>query len=274
MAFNMKLRQIAFDRRLDVLEMVRSAYAGHIGGSMSCMDILVALYYRVMDAEKILAGDADRDRFILSKGHCAEALYAVLADLGFMPRETLETFSGFGTALAEHPTMKVRGVEVATGALGHGLPVGVGMAIGLRANASPARVYALLGDGELAEGSNWEAAMAGAKYKLDNLTVIIDRNSLQITGRTEDVMPLDDIGAKFRAFGWECVSCDGHDPDALTDAMTQNPAGKPLAVIAKTVKGYGSAVMENIAEWHHQIPTGDEYRRIKAELEERRDRLG
>lgn len=261
-----ELKKIAFSRRIDVLEMVTASKSGHIGGSMSCMDVLVSLYYGVMDVGKIIAGSPGRDRFILSKGHCAEALYAVLADRGFFPVEDLKTFGAFGTALAEHPTRKIPGVEIATGALGHGLPHGVGMAMGL-AGAS-ANVYVLMGDGELAEGSVWEGAMAAAKFKLGNLTAVIDRNLLQISGRTEDVMPLEDLAAKFSAFGWDVRSCNGHEPReiirALTDGRTR---GKPLALIAETIKGYGSPLTENKAEWHHMIPSVEQYKEIKADLQ-------
>ena len=260
------LAQIACQRRLDVLEMVYAHKSGHIGGSMSCMDILTALYYEVMDTDKILAGAPERDRFVLSKGHCAEALYAVLAGRGFFPREELATFTEFGTRLAEHPTRKIPGVEVATGALGHGLPVGVGMALGLKADGCHAHVYVLMGDGEQAEGSVWEAAMAAAKYGLDNLTAIIDRNRLQISGGTEDVMPLDDLGARYAAFGFEVVCCDGHDFAQLLPALRHRAPGRPVALIADTVKGKGCALMENRADWHHLIPNAEQYACIQGDL--------
>ncbi len=275
MESDLKLINIAYDRRLDVLEMVKTAGTGHIGGSMSCMDILVTLYYGVMDTDKIKAGASDRDRFILSKGHCAEALYAVLADKGMFSREALKTYAAFDTVLAEHPTMKVPGVESATGALGHGLSVGVGMCIGLKSERNNARVYVLTGDGELAEGSIWEAAMSAAKYKLDNLTVIIDRNRLQISGKTEDVMPLGNLAEKFRAFEWEYRIVNGHKPDEIIAALkSKKPQDKPLAVIANTVKGYGSEIMENIAEWHHLVPNSEEYNQIKTDLIKRRNNCG
>jgi transketolase len=239
------------------------------------MDILTTLYYAVMDAEKIKLNAPDRDRFILSKGHCAEALYTVLADKGFFPKAQLNSYASFNTFLAEHPTKKTPGVEVATGALGHGLSVGVGMCIGLKADKNLAGVYVLIGDGELAEGSVWEAAMSAAKYKLGNLTAIIDRNRLQISAGTEDVMPLDSLEEKFRAFGWQCCVCNGHEPDEIIDALTtERLPEKPLAVIAETVKGCGSTVMENKAEWHHLVPNESEYAQIKADLMERRDSYG
>ena len=191
-----RLKQIAWDRRLEVLEMVFRSKAGHIGGSFSCMDILVSLYYSWFDVEKIIMGDPDRDRFILSKGHCAEAFYTVLSDRGFFPRDELARYAAFDSPLAEHPTAKVPGVEIASGALGHGLSVALGMAYGLKQDKSPARVLVLMGDGEQAEGSVWEAAMAAAKFSLGNLTAIIDRNFLEISGNTEEVMPLEKLEDK------------------------------------------------------------------------------
>ena len=267
-----ELSKKAYQYRLDVLEMVVRARAGHIGSSMSCLDILTVLYGAVMDTSKIKAGLPDRDRFIMSKGHAAEALYAVLADHGFFPKEMLSTFSTYDTCLAGHPIPGVPGVEAATGALGHGLSVGVGMAIGLKADQSHARVYVLLGDGEMAEGSIWEALMAAAKYRLDNLCAIIDRNRLQISGNTEEVMPLLDLSSKITTFGWDCRHVDGHDAQALRMALSGDlPVGRPLALLADTVKGRGSELMEDKAGWHHRIPDDEEYRQIKAELVKRRD---
>lgn len=260
------LRKIAFDRRLDVLDMIFRAGAGHLGGDMSCMDILVCLYYEVMDVEKLLAGSDERDRFILSKGHNAEALYAVLADLGFFDKSQLDTYARLDTALAQHPTRKVPGVEAATGSLGHGLALGVGLAMGLQRDHSPAHVYVLMGDGEQAEGSVWEAAMAAGKYGLDGLTAIVDRNRLQISGDTERVMPLERLKAKYEAFGWRALECDGHDGRELCAALRARASGKPVAVIARTQKGYGSAVTAGQAVWHHRPPSPEEYERIRRDL--------
>ena len=267
-----QLKKVALERRLDVLEMVYASKSGHIGGSMSCMDILASLYYGVMDVEKIKACAPDRDRFILSKGHCAEALYAVLADKGFFAKQELTGFGAFDTPLAGHPTPKVPGVEAATGALGHGLSMGVGMSIGLK--ETDAHVYVLMGDGELAEGSIWEAAMAAAKYKLNSLTAIIDRNRLQISGETEAVMPLGDIAAKFASFGWESRNCNGHMPSEIISKVTMNrPSDKPLVLIADTIKGYGGTIMENNIKWHHGVPDAKQYEEIKSELQQRRDEI-
>ena len=243
---SLSLEQLAWRRRLDVLEMVRRSKGGHIGGSMSCMDILVSLYYEVMDVSKIQSGAPDRDRFILSKGHCAEGLYAVLADRGFFPKEELDTYAAFQTRLAQHPTRKVPGVGLATGI--------------------PAQVYVLMGDGEQAEGSVWEAAMAAAKYKLSNLTAVVDRNRLQISGCTEDVMPLDDLAQRYRAFGWNAVECNGHCQAELCRALRIRAQEQPTAVICSTIKGYGSPVMENRADWHHKVPNDEEYTRIREDL--------
>ena len=213
------LERLAFERRLDVLDMVYNSRAGHIGGSMSCMDILCALYYEIMDVEKIRAGDADRDRFIMSKGHCAEALYAVLADCGFFPKEELRTFARFDTRLPEHPSHRLPGIEIGTGSLGHGLGIAAGLALGLKRDKNPGRVYVLMGDGEQQEGTVWEAAMASAKYGLDNLMAIVDCNTLQISGDTEDIMPIEDLADKYMAFGWEVALCMGNEALNLRAAM-------------------------------------------------------
>lgn len=260
------LERIAFARRLDVLEMVHRAQTGHIGGSMSCLDVLTVLYYDVMDTAKIRANAPDRDRFVLSKGHCGEALYTILADLDFFEKAELATYARFDTRLAEHPNHRLPGIEIGTGALGHGLSVCAGLAQGLKLNGSPAHVYTLMGDGEQAEGSNWEAAMAAAKFGLDNLTAVIDRNRLQISGPTEAVMPLDDLAQKYTAFGWHVVECDGHDAAALQAALRTRQPQTPVLVLANTTKGYGSPVMENKADWHHLVPTEEQYAQIKADL--------
>lgn len=268
-----ELKKVSFERRMDVLDMVYHARTGHIGGSMSCMDILTVLYYRILDLEKIKQHRPERDRFILSKGHCAEALYAVLAGCGFFPREQLNRYACFDTPLAEHPTRKVPGVEVATGALGHGLSIGVGMALAALRDGNSAHVYVLMGDGEQGEGSVWEAAMAAAKYRLGNLTAIIDRNRLQISGNTEDVMPLAPLAQRYRSFGWNSVECDGHSTQELEAALLMRAPHRPTVVIANTVKGYGSVLMENRAEWHHLVPNAGQYEQIRAELAQRMEAI-
>jgi len=255
----MSLKKIAYNCRLTVLDMIKQSNSGHIGGSMSCIDILVTLYHQIM---------RDDDRFILSKGHCAEALYAVLASKGILSQDMLSTFGQFDTALAAHPTKKAPSVAFATGALGHGLSVGVGMAIG-----NNSKVYVLMGDGELAEGSVWEAAMAAAKYKLNNLIAIVDRNNLQISGNTEDVMPLENLETKFKSFDWEVRKCSGHEPDEIV-AVISEYHDKPIVIIANTVKGYGSEIMENKANWHHHIPDDAQYAQIKLDFMKKITELG
>jgi transketolase len=268
-----KLKQIAWRRRLEALEMVYTSKAGHIGGSFSAMDILVTLYHGWLDSGRMISGDAGRDRFVMSKGHCAEALYTVLAGLGFFPEEELKTYARFGTALAEHPTGKIPGIEMATGSLGHGLSIAVGMAYGCRQDGFGSKITVLMGDGEQAEGTVWEAAMAASKFSLDKLTAIIDRNGLQISGATEDVMPLESLEEKYLAFGWQVLRCDGHEPASILKALGEKTAGKPRLIIAKTVKGYGSSVLENIAESHHMIPTEEQYLRIKDDLQSHLERV-
>lgn len=261
-----ELKRIAWQRRLEVLEMVYASKAGHIGGSFSSMDILVTLYHGWLDSGGMIRGDAGRDRFVMSKGHCAEALYTVLAGLGFFPGEELKTYARFGTGLAEHPTGKIPGIEMATGSLGHGLALAAGMAYGCRKDGFGSKIAVLMGDGEQAEGTVWEAAMAASKFSLDNLTALIDRNGLQISGATEEVMPLESLEKKYLAFGWQVLHCDGHEPASLLKALEEKSAGKPRVIIAKTVKGYGSAVLENVAGSHHMIPTEEQYLTIKADI--------
>ncbi|NOU64072.1 transketolase [Paenibacillus sp. LMG 31461] len=254
--------------RMDLLQMIATAKTGHTGGSLSNTDILTALYYRIMNIDPKNPKAEDRDRFILSKGHSVESLWSILADRGFFPREDLATFSQFGTKLIGHPNNKVPGIEMNTGALGHGLAVGVGMALAAKRDGAPYRTFCLMGDGEQAEGSVWEAAMAGAHYKLDNLIAIIDRNRLQISGSTEEVMGLDPLEDKWVAFGWHVVSIDGNDMNALVETFAAVPAvaGKPTLVMANTVKGKGVSFAENVPHWHHHVPNELELGRALAEL--------
>jgi transketolase len=255
--------------RKTVLTMIRNAGGGHTAGSLSCVDILNVLYNHVMDiTPENLAGFA-RDHYVQSKGHSVEALYAVLADAGFFPGEELATLSCAGSHFVGHPTRKVPGIEHNTGALGHGLAVAVGMALALKQDDLPHRVFTLLGDGELAEGSNWEASMAAAHYALDNLVVIVDRNDLQITGYTEDVMALEPLVDKFRAFGYAVVEVDGHAIPDLVERLSNTPfvAGKPNLLLAHTIKGRGVSFMENVALWHHHVPSAEELQRAVQELE-------
>ena len=262
-----ELRLKSIQYRVDLLRYIHHAGAGHTGGSLSCVDILNVLFNRVLRVSPETFGEPHRDRYIQSKGHSVEALYVVLADRGFFPKEELETLCRYRSPFVGHPTRKVPGIEMNTGALGHGLSISVGLALAAKMDAAPYRVFTLLGDGELAEGSNWEAAMAAAHYELDNLTAILDHNTLQITGRTRDVCDSEPVDEKFRAFGWEVRTVDGHDFAALTDVLTRAPAkGKPTCVIANTVKGRGVSFMENVVKWHHGVPSDEEYQRALAEL--------
>ena len=254
-----ELKRIASLRRADAVTMIARAGTGHTGGAMSCLDILTCLYYRVMNVDAARQNDPARDRFVLSKGHSVEGLFAILADKGFFPKEELRGFSAVGSMLIGHPNNKVPGIEMCTGALGHGLPVGVGMALAAKRLKTKSRVFVVMGDGEQAEGSVWEAAMAGANYGLDNLFAIVDRNGLQISGSTENVMVLDDLSAKWRAFGWDVTELDGNDMDALCAYFDAPHAeGKPRCLIAHTVKGKGLPFAENRAEWHHKVPTEEQ----------------
>jgi transketolase len=254
--------------RRQVLQIIKQAGAGHTGGSLSCVDILNVLYHRVLRVSPATFTDPRRDRYIQSKGHSVEALYVVLADCGFFPATELETLCRYRSPFVGHPTRKVPGIEHNTGALGHGLSFSVGLALGAKMDQAGFRVFTLLGDGELAEGSNWEAAMAAAHYRLANLTAIVDCNTLQITGRTRDVMNFEPLAEKFAAFGWAVRQVDGHDLAALTDAL-QAPlaAARPGVVIARTVKGRGVSFMEDAAKWHHGVPSDEEYTRALAEID-------
>jgi transketolase len=261
----LRLKSVGY--RLDLLRYIVHAGAGHTGGSLSCVDSLNVLYNRVLRVSPETIGDPHRDRYVQSKGHSVEALYVVLADCGFFPKEQLETLCRYRSPFVGHPTRKVPGIEMNTGALGHGLPICVGLALAGKMDAAPYRVYTLLGDGELAEGSNWEAAMAAAHYQLDNLTAILDHNTLQITGHTRDVCSNEPIDEKFRAFGWDVRTVDGHDFAALTDAITRaSEDAKPVCVIANTVKGRGVSFMENAVKWHHGVPNATELEQALAEL--------
>lgn len=264
------LKQLAYKLRQDVIDMIISGKGGHIGGDMSVMDVLVTLYFNEMNVTTDNFNTANHDHFIMSKGHSVESLYAVLAEKGFFPREqVLKEFSHFGSKFIGHPNNKLPGIEMNSGALGHGLPVAVGMAIAEKMNKSSNRVYVVMGDGELAEGSVWEGAMSGANYKLDNLCAVVDRNRLQISGTTEEVMALDNLAAKWSGFGWHVISVeDGNDIEQLKAAFAEAKTikGQPTVLIANTVKGKGSAVMENKANWHHKVPNAEEYQQIMADL--------
>jgi transketolase len=266
-----ELSRLATSVRRRDLQMVYGAKLGHIGGDFSATDILVTLYFSVLRVNPHAPADPERDRFILSKGHCAGALYTTLAHAGFFPLEELETFAQPLSRLNGHPDRnKVPGVETNTGPLGHGVPVAVGSALAARLTDAQWRVFALTGDGELQEGSNWEAAMSAAHFQLDNLTVIVDRNRLQQGDWTEQTMHLDPLAAKWRAFGWSVREVDGHDHTQLLETFSQIPfePGKPNCVIANTHKGKGVSFMQDNASWHHRVPTSEELAAALNELEE------
>jgi len=264
----------AIHLRKKTLEAIFEAGAGHTGGGLSCLDILNVLYNRVLNVSPETFANPMRDRYVQSKGHSVEALYAVLADRGFFPEAELKTICHYKSHFVCHPTRHIPGIEMNTGALGHGLPICIGMALAGKMDSAPYRVFTLLGDGELAECSNWEAALAAAHYKLDNLTAIIDHNTLQITGHTRDVMSNEPLDEKWRAFGWSVKTVSGHDYKQLTDALSK-PAepGKPSCVIANTTKGKGVSFMENVAKWHHGVPSEAELKQALAELDEAAARL-
>ena len=257
------LKAKSFELRKDVVEMIRNAKAGHIGGDFSVMDILVDLYMRQMNISTENMDDPNRDYFVMSKGHSVEAYYAVLAEKGFIDREqVIREFSTFGSMFIGHPNNKLPGIEMNSGSLGHGLPVCIGMAIAAKMDKRPSRVYTVMGDGELAEGSVWEAFMAGGHYKLDNLCAVIDRNHLQISGTTEDVMSHENLEARVKAFNGNVIQVNGNDLDELDAAFEQakQTKGMPTCIIANTIKGFGGGdVMENKAPWHHKVPTDEEY---------------
>lgn len=255
--------------RRDVLEVVYESKAGHIGGSLSSLDILTTLYYGVLNVNPKEPKDPNRDRFILSKGHIAESLYCVLADKGYFSKDKLKTYSKFQSTLIGHPNVKNPGIEVNTGSLGHGLSVAVGMALAGKKDNKDYKVFTLMGDGEQCEGSIWEAAMSAAHYKLDNLVAIVDRNGLQISGTTEDVMSLKDLSGKWEKFGWNVIEVDGNNIEELLNIFSKVPEvkDKPTMIIAKTIKGKGISFMENNVKWHHGVPTDEEYAQAMKELE-------
>lgn len=269
MLTNQELKVKSNEYRRTILQIIKQARAGHTGGDLSSVDILNVLYNNVLNVSPATAADPNRDRYVQSKGHCVEVLYTVLADRGFFPPEELDTLCKYGSHFIGHPTRDVPGIEQNTGALGHGLAVAVGMALAAKLDRRSYRVFTLLGDGELAEGSNWEASLAAAHYALDNLVVIVDRNGLQITGPTEQVAPLEPLGDKFRAFGYAVRDVDGNDTLALMDLFNQLPfePGKPNLILAHTIKGKGISFIENSHKWHHRVPSDEEYATALRELD-------
>lgn len=271
-----QLQLIAEQNRKRLVEVVYAAKAGHIGGDLSCLNVMTALYFHVMnglnpkDPKALL-----RDRFVLSKGHCVESLYITLEAKGYLKPEVLDTLGQFGSILSGHPTIEVPGIEVNSGALGHGLSIGVGMAIAAKMDQQPWRTYVMMGDGEQGEGSIYEAAMAANRYHLDNLVAIIDRNHLQISGNTEDVMPIDNIHDRWTAFGWDVILMNGDSMDDIIrtfDNIDYNN-GKPHLLVSDTTKGKGVSFMEGIAKWHHGVLNAEQCEAAVAEIQQRIDAL-
>lgn len=263
------LRRKANEIRIDIIRMLWHAGSGHPGGSLSAADILTVLFFRTMRFDAAEPKDPARDRFVLSKGHAAPVLYTTLAHKGFFPREELWTLRKLGSRLQGHPDMrKLPGVEMSTGSLGQGISSAVGMAIAGKLDKSPGRIYALLGDGELQEGLVWEALMSAAHFGLDNLTVLVDWNGLQIDGRNDDIMCVTPVAEKLRSFCWEAVEIDGHDVEAIDAALEQAKAckGKPFAIVCRTIKGKGVSFMEDKYGWHGKAPNEEEARAAVAEL--------
>ncbi len=265
-----ELRHKSIVYRKNILKYIVGANAGHTGGSLSCTDILNVLYNQVLNVSPQNFSSPDRDRYIQSKGHCVEALYVVLADKGFFPEEDLNTMCKYKSHYIGHPTKKVKGIEQNTGALGHGLPIAVGTALAAKMDKKDFKVYTLLGDGELPEGSNWEAALSAAQFKLDNLCAIVDKNNLQITAATKDVCNTDPLDKKWEAFGWVVREVNGNDVEELVNVFNSLPfeKGKPSLIIAHTTKGKGVSYMENVLKWHHSVPNKEEYELAQRELDE------
>lgn len=264
-----ELRKKAVDVRIGIIEAVYGAKSGHPGGSLSCADILTVLYFNQMQIDPLKSKDEGRDRFILSKGHAAPALYSVLANRGYFDIEELKTLRHIDSNLQGHPDMnKVPGVDMNTGSLGQGLSIANGIAISSKLNSRGIRVYCMLGDGEIQEGQVWEAAMTASHYKLDNLCVIVDNNNLQIDGKVEDIMSPYPIDSKFKSFGFNVINIDGHNIEEIIKAFNKAKTvkGKPTAIIAKTVKGKGVSFMENQVGWHGKAPNEDEYKTAIKEL--------
>jgi len=270
---DLRIKSIRY--RKSVLKYIKLAGAGHTGGSLSCIDILNVLYNDVLDVSPGNFIDNNRNRYVQSKGHSVEALYVVLADKGFFPESDLETLCQYKSPYIGHPTHKVNGIEFNTGALGHGLAISIGLALAGKMDGKGYKVFTLVGDGELAEGSNWEAAMLAAHYNLDNLTAIVDHNTLQISGRNKDVCSPYPIDGKFQAFGWHVVEVNGHDISALRKVLHSVPVekGRPTLVIAHTVKGRGASFMEDRMEWHHRVPSDEEYDLAVDELDKELEEL-
>ena len=266
------LTRKSYELRKDIIEMMHKSKAGHVGGDLSVIDILNVLYNEIMNVTPENFKDDNRDRFLLSKGHCADALFVVLGDKGFFDKqEAIDTFSQYNSKFIGHPNTDINGIEINSGSLGHGLSIGVGMAIAGKMDSRSYRTYVVLGDGEMAEGSNYEAMMAASQYKLDNLCATVDLNRLQISGTTDEVMSTSSLSEKFACFGWNVIEVeDGNDCTQLADAYrkAEQCKGKPSVVMAHTVKGKGVSFMENEKAWHHGVMSEEQYKQAIKEIEE------
>lgn len=253
--------------RKNIIEMIYESKSGHPGGSLSCADIITYLYFEKMKVDENNPKDINRDRFVLSKGHAAPALYATLAEKGFFDKSELKSLRKIGSLLQGHPDAKhIPGIDLSTGSLGQGISNAVGMSLGLKTDKNDAKVYCILGDGEIQEGLVWEAAMAAAHYKLDNLVAVVDYNGLQIDGKNEEVMGIAPLDKKFEGFGWNVVKCNGHDFEEIEKAFNSLIDGRPTVIIAKTIKGKGVSFMENKAGWHGQAPNEEQKKQAVKEL--------
>ncbi len=265
-----RVKKIAWDLRADVVRMIGVGKPGHLGGSCSLAEIVAALYFEKMHFDPKALDDPNRDRFLVSKGHSVLIQYAALLELGVIPREEMGKLKTIGGILQGHPDLMTPGIEAVTGSLGQGLSIANGMALTLRLKKSPARVYVAMGDGELAEGQLWEAAMASARYKLDSLTAIVDRNRIQATGPTKDIFDIPNLEDKWRAFGWNVLSVDGHDVGAILDVLDEAAAfkGGPTVIVAETIKGKGVSFAENTAAFHNGAMSQEQYDKALVEIEE------
>lgn len=272
---NKELKLKAEELRLKLIKLIYSSGTGHTGGDLSVLNVLVALYNRILNVDPKNPQDPDRDRFILSKGHCAEALYSVLCDKGFIDHDELDHYGKDYSHLGGHPDNSIPGVEINTGALGHGLSVGVGMALAGKMNGKSYKTFVVMGDGEQAEGSIYEAALSANKYHLDNIVAVIDRNGLQISGSTEAVMPIEPILKHWTSFGWDVLEMNGNDIDDIVDTFDgiDFSNNKPHLIISHTTKGFGVSYMENVASWHHGVPDEEHYQLAIKEIESRIENL-
>jgi transketolase len=265
-----RIKKIAWDLRADVVKMIGVGKAGHLGGSCSLAEIVATLYFATMHFDPKAIHDPSRDRFLLSKGHSVLIQYAALVELGVIPRDELGKVKTLAGKLQGHPDMMTPGMEAVTGSLGQGLSISVGMALALRLEKSPSRVYVIMGDGELAEGQLWEAAMAAARYKLDSITAILDRNRIQATGPTKEIFDIPNLEDKWRAFGWNVLNVDGHDVGAILEVLDKAAAikGAPTVIVADTIKGKGVSFAENTAAFHNGVMTQEQYDKALAEIAE------